>query len=229
MGNYGELWGIMVELWGIMVELCGIMGNYGEWWWNYGELWWNYGELWGIMGNYGGIMVDLWGIMGNGGGIMGNYGELWGIMGELWGVMVELWGIMGNYGMSFGVLLIVVFCRRMAPCFHRHVRLSSSQQCSLCATRLPIQGPQGIHFPAQLAKQMKKLNIKALNPSDIGLSVAGGRHGGAWMSCAAALNVVPPRHRAACASAFAEAATAASLPAAGTCDLMVHHLQLHML
>ena len=135
---------------------------------------------------------------------MGNYGESWGIM--------------GNYGMSFGVLLIVVFCRRMAPCFHRHVRLSSSQQCSLCATRLPIQGPQGIHFPAQLAKQMKKLNIKALNPNDIGLSVAGGRRGGAWMWCAAALNVLPPRHRAACASAFAEAATAASLPAAGTCD-----------
>ena len=38
------------------------------------------------------------------------------------------------------------------------------------------------------------------------------------MSCAAALNVVPPRHRAACASAFAEAATAAGLPAAGTSD-----------
>ena len=43
---------------------------------------------------------------------MGNYGELWGIM--------------GNYGMSFLVLLVVVFCRRMSPCFHRHVRLSSS-------------------------------------------------------------------------------------------------------
>ena len=32
-------------------------------------------------------------------------------------------GVMGNYGMSFLVLLIVVFCRRMAPWFHRHVRL----------------------------------------------------------------------------------------------------------
>ena len=177
MGNYGELWGIMGiwggimgnygELWGIMVELWGIMGNYGELWCNYGGIMGNYGELWGIM-------VELWGIMGNGGVIMGNYGELWGIMGELWGNYGELWGITGNYGMPFVVLLILVFCRRMAPCFHRHVRLSSSQQCSLCATRLPIQGPQGIHFPAHLAKQMKKLNIKAPNPSDIGLSVAGG-------------------------------------------------------
>ena len=106
--------------------------------------------------------------------------------------------------MSFLVFLVVVFCRRMAPCFHRHVRLSSSQQCSSCAPLLPLQG-------TQVAKQMKKLNIKALNPSDIWLSGAGDRRGGAWMSCAAALNVVPPGHRAACASAFAEAATAAGL------------------
>ena len=59
---------------------------------------------------------------------------------------------MGDYGMSFLVLLIVVFCRCMVPCFHRHVRLSSSQQCSLCATGLPIQGPQGIHFPGAASK-----------------------------------------------------------------------------
>ena len=137
---------------GWMIGIGGIMGNYGE--------------LWGIVGNYGGIMGNLGGIMGNYGelwGIMGNYGELWGIMGnngELWAIMGnygELWGIMGNYGMSFLVLLIVVFCRRMAPCFHRHVRLSSSQQCSLCATRLPIQGPQGIHFPGAAGKANEEI------------------------------------------------------------------------
>ena len=90
--------------------------RWNDWdWWNYGELWGIMVELWGIMGNH----VELW-------GIMGNYGELWGVMVELWGIMVELWGIMGNYGMAFLVLLIVVFCRRMSPCFHRHVRLSSS-------------------------------------------------------------------------------------------------------
>ena len=70
----------------------------------------------------------------------------------------------------------------------------------------------------QVAKQRKKLNIKALNPSDIGLSGAGGRCGGAWMSCAAALNVLPPGHRATCASAFAEAATAVGLQGVGTPD-----------
>ena len=52
MGDYGELWGIMVEIWGIMLE---IWGTKGESWGNvgimgelfsgnYGELWWNYGE-----------------------------------------------------------------------------------------------------------------------------------------------------------------------------------------
>ena len=44
MGNYGELWGIMVELWGNYGELWGIMG---ELWGIMGGLWGNYGELWG--------------------------------------------------------------------------------------------------------------------------------------------------------------------------------------
>ena len=41
---------------------------------------------------------------------------------------------------------------------------------------------------------MEKLNIKAVSPQTLGLVVLGGRCGGAWMSCAAALNVVPPGH-----------------------------------
>ena len=58
---------------------------------NYGEWWWNYGELWGIMG------------------------ELWGIMEELWWNYGELWGIMGNHGISFVVLLMVVFLSLYGP------------------------------------------------------------------------------------------------------------------
>ena len=62
---------------------------------------------------------------------------------------------------------------------------------------------------------MKKLNIKAINPADIGLSGVEGRRVGAWMSCAVA-DVVPPRYRAAYASLFVEAATAVGLQGVGT-------------
>ena len=206
----------MGNLGGIMGNYGGIMGNYGG---IMGEFWGIWVQLWGIMGNYGGIM-------GNGGGIMGNYGEFWGIVGELWwnygelwGVMVELWVIMGHYGELWDVISCVAdrcFLSSYGPLLPQtcqtFILTTTFFMCdSPTCTRPPRNISQG-----QLAKQMKKLNIKTLNPTDIGLSVAGGRRGGAWMSCAAALNVVPPGHRAACASAFAEAATAAGLPATGT-------------
>ena len=100
--------------------------------------WWNYGES-------SGIMVELWGIMGNYGGIIG---ELSGNYRKLGGNCEAILGNCGeiiNFAISILVLRIVVFCLSMAPCFHRHVRLSSSQQCSSCATLLPIQGTQRIH------------------------------------------------------------------------------------
>ena len=42
MGNYGDLWGIMVAFWGIVGNyggLWGIMGNYGDLWRNHEGLW----------------------------------------------------------------------------------------------------------------------------------------------------------------------------------------------
>ena len=96
------------------------------------------------------------------------------------------------------------------------------------------KAPREYISQGQVAKQMKKLNIKALNPSDIGLGGAGGRHGGAWMSCATALNVVPPGHRVACASAFfflmrLRLLLVCMVLARLMLLLMVHHLQLQML
>ena len=54
MGNYGELWGIMVQPWAII-------GNYGT----------ILPHPWGVMGKF----EELWGIMGNYGSTMGNYWE----------------------------------------------------------------------------------------------------------------------------------------------------------
>ena len=135
----------------------------------------NYGELWRIMGNWGQIMGNYGGIPGIYGVIMGNYGELWGIMGNYGAIMGEfrwndgeLWGN-SEIGMPFLVLLIVVFCRRMALCFHRHVTLSSSHQCSLCASCLPIQGPQVIHFPGASGEANEETEYQGTQPHAVTL------------------------------------------------------------
>ena len=68
------------------------------------------------------------------------------------------------------------------------------------------QPPKEYLSQGHVTSVMKKQNMKCVSSTKIGLAGAGGRGGGGWVSCTAALQLVPPGHREACASDFATAA-----------------------
>ena len=140
-------------------------------------------ELWGIMGQYGELWGELW----------LNYGDLWGIMGQLWFYGV-LWGIMGSYVRVFADASFLLFPFVLIPTdlsdsdFHAfnnelYVRLSYL-----------YKPPKQYLSQGHLARVMKKQDIKYFSNTKIGLIGAEGRSGGRWVSCTAAVQLVPPGH-----------------------------------
>ena len=135
--------------------------NYGELW----ELWFNHGQLLGIMGQFCFIHGELW-------GNLKNYGELWGSM----GFYGELWGILLPLLVSF-LFLLCSFPRDMSNSnFHAfnnvlYVRLSHL-----------YKPPREYLSQGHLARVMKKLDIKCVNNTEIGLAGAGGRRDGGWVT-----------------------------------------------
>ena len=144
MGNYGELWGIMVQPWAII-------GNYGT----------ILLHPWGIMGKF----EELW-------GIMGNYGELWGILwfyGELWGILLLLL-------VSFLFLLCSFPTDMSNSNFHAFNNVLYVRLWHL------YKPPREYLSQGHLARVTKKLDIKCVNNTEIGLAGARGRRDGGWVT-----------------------------------------------
>ena len=166
---------------------------------NYGELWFNHGQLLGIMGQFSFIHGELW-------GNLENYGELWGIMGfygELWGILLLL-------------LVSILFLLCSFPTDMSDSNFHAFNNVLYVRLSYLYKPPREYLSQGHLARVMKKLGIKCVTNTEIGLAGAGGRRGGAWVSCTAALQVVPLGHRDTCAFDFAAAAAAAGVQGVDT-------------
>ena len=104
---------------------------------------------------------------------------------------------MGNYGELWGILLLLLVSFLFHLCSFPTDMSDSNFHAfnNVLYVRLSYlyEPPREYLSQGHLARVMKKQDIKCVNNTEIGLASAEGRRGGGWVSCTAALQVVPPR------------------------------------
>ena len=127
-------------------------------------------------------------------------------MGQLWLIYGELWGILGIYvtvsadDSVFLIPFVLIPADMSDSDFHAFNKVLYVRLLYL------YKPPREYLSQCHLARVMKKQDIKCLSSTEIGLVGARGHRGGGWVCCTAALQLVPPGHREACAFYFATAA-----------------------